>query len=149
VMLHVFKRLDLPTLSPSLVMLTQSQMLIQREYLLKKKMHKNRQILHMGKGQRLTSKLWHHQMLLSAMSLINSLALILTNLPVCHVIDLALAAAGSTRSGEEFFETFAPVAKIESICMLLAVAAILDWEIHVIDVDSAILNGKMPKAQTV
>ena len=32
--------------------------------------------------------------------------------------------------------------------MLLAIAAILDWEIHVIDVDSAFLNSKMPD-QTV
>ena len=44
---------------------------------------------------------------------------------------------------------FAPVAKIESIRMLLAIAAILDWEIHVIDVDSAFLNSKMPEDQTV
>jgi len=40
---------------------------------------------------------------------------------------------------------FTPVAKIESIRMLLAIAAILDWEIHVIDVDSAFLNSKMPE----
>ena len=33
--------------------------------------------------------------------------------------------------------------------MLLAIAAILDWEIHVIDVDSAFLNSQMPEDQTV
>jgi Reverse transcriptase (RNA-dependent DNA polymerase) len=33
--------------------------------------------------------------------------------------------------------------------MLLAIAAILDWEIHVIDVNSAFLNSKMPKDQMV
>src|SRR6202521_650990 len=61
-----------------------------------------------------------------------------------------LVAQGFTqRPGEDFFETFAPVAKIESIRMLLAIAAILDWEIHVIDVDSAFLNSKIPEDQTV
>lgn len=61
-----------------------------------------------------------------------------------------LVAQGFTQHpGEDFFETFAPVAKIESIRMLLAIAAILDWEIHVIDVDSAFLNSKMPQDQTV
>jgi len=33
--------------------------------------------------------------------------------------------------------------------MLLAIAAILDWEIHMIDVDSAFLHSKMPEDQTV
>jgi hypothetical protein len=42
VTLHVYKRLDRPTLSPFLVTLTQSQMPIQGEYLLKEKlMNKN------------------------------------------------------------------------------------------------------------
>src|ERR1700692_113085 len=61
-----------------------------------------------------------------------------------------LVAQGFTqRPGEDFFETFAPVAKIESIRMLLAIAAILDWEIHVIDIDSAFINCEMPEDQTV
>ena len=61
-----------------------------------------------------------------------------------------LVAQGFTQCpDEDFYETFAPVAKIESICMLLAIAAILDWEIHVIDVDSAFLDSKMLEDQTV
>jgi hypothetical protein len=61
-----------------------------------------------------------------------------------------LVAQGFTQwPGEDFYETFAPVAKIESICMLLAIAANLDWEIHVINVDSVLLNSKMPEDQTV
>ena len=60
-----------------------------------------------------------------------------------------LVAQGFTQCGKDFYETFAPVAKIESICMLLAIAAILDWEIHVINVDSAFLNSKMPEDQTI
>jgi hypothetical protein len=84
-------------------------MLIQGEYLLKKLMTRNWEILHMEKNQEPTSKLWHHQMLLngellSAMSLINSLTSTLTNSPVCHVIDLTLAAAGSTRSNMTLME---------------------------------------------
>jgi hypothetical protein len=61
-----------------------------------------------------------------------------------------LVAQGFTQHpGEDFFETFAPIAKIKSIRMLLAIAAILDLEIHVIDVDSAFLNSKIPEDQTV
>jgi len=46
VMLHISKRLDHPTLSPFLMAQAQSQMLIQGEYLLKKKlMNKNWQML--------------------------------------------------------------------------------------------------------
>src|ERR1700691_1943113 len=51
--------------------------------------------------------------------------------------------------GEDFFETFAPVANIKLIRLLLAIAAILDWEIHVIDVNLAFLNSTMPEDQTV
>ena len=61
-----------------------------------------------------------------------------------------IVAQGFTQHpSEDFFETFAPVAKIESIHLLLAIATILDWEIHVIDVDSAFLNSTMPENQTV
>ena len=44
---------------------------------------------------------------------------------------------------------FAPVAKIRSIHLLLAIAAILDWEVHIIDVDSAFLNSDLPPDQAV
>jgi hypothetical protein len=58
VMLHISKMLDHPTLSSFLVVLTQSQMLIQGEYLLKKRlMNKNWKTLHMEKNQELASKL--------------------------------------------------------------------------------------------
>lgn len=60
-----------------------------------------------------------------------------------------LVAQGFTQKpGVDFLETYAPVAKIESIRLLLALAATLDWEIHVIDVDSAFLNSDMPEDQT-
>jgi hypothetical protein len=61
-----------------------------------------------------------------------------------------IVAQGFTQCpGEDFFNTFAPVTKIESIHLLLAIAAILDLEIHVIDVDLAFLNSIMPEDQTV
>ena len=61
-----------------------------------------------------------------------------------------LVAQGFTQHpGEDFFKTFAPVAKIESIPLLLGIAAVLDWEIHVIDVNSAFLNSRMPEDQTI
>ncbi|THH17351.1 hypothetical protein EUX98_g9147 [Antrodiella citrinella] len=56
-----------------------------------------------------------------------------------------LVARGFTQKpGVDFDETFAPVAKIESSRLLLALAASLNWEIDVVDVDSAFLNSDMP-----
>src|SRR6202050_4700763 len=153
------------------------QMLIQGEHLLMRNLTiRSLQILHMEKNQRLTLRLWHHLMPLSglqqnAMSLTSLLYLMfMTSLPPgrlrtgCRWVykikcdtegniilyRARIVAQGFTQCpGEEFFETFAPVAKIESIRLLLAIAAILDWEIHVIDVDSAFLNSTMPEDQTV
>ncbi|KDR64976.1 hypothetical protein GALMADRAFT_82453 [Galerina marginata CBS 339.88] len=50
--------------------------------------------------------------------------------------------------GVDFFQTYAPVARIETIRLLMAIAAINDWEFHVVDVDSAFLNSLMPADQT-
>ena len=60
-----------------------------------------------------------------------------------------LVAHGSftQKPGIDFDETFAPVAKIESIQLLCALAAALDWEIHIIDINSAFLNSEMPPDQ--
>lgn len=43
----------------------------------------------------------------------------------------------------DFDETFAPVAKLQSLRMLLALAAIHDWEIDQMDVVTAFLNPEV------
>jgi len=43
--------------------------------------------------------------------------------------------------GVEFSETFAPVARLDTIRLLLAIAAQKGWKIYQLDVKSAILNG--------
>jgi hypothetical protein len=47
------------------------------------------------------------------------------------------------RPGIDFTEVFAPVARLESVRVLLAVAAQEGWEVHHMDVKSAFLNGDL------
>ncbi|THH13391.1 hypothetical protein EW146_g6815 [Bondarzewia mesenterica] len=55
-----------------------------------------------------------------------------------------LVAQGFTQvPGIDYSDTFAPVAKLESIRALLAIAARNDWEIHQMDVKNAYLNGDL------
>ena len=51
------------------------------------------------------------------------------------------------REGIDFEEVFAPVARMESVRLLLALAAAKDWRVHHLDVKSAFLNGEL--AETV
>lgn len=52
-----------------------------------------------------------------------------------------VAQGYSQQYGVDFFDTFAPVAKITSLRLLIALAAIFDWELENMDVDTAYLNA--------
>lgn len=47
------------------------------------------------------------------------------------------------RQGVDFEEVFAPVARLETIRLLIAIAAQQRWEVHHMDVKSAFLNGEL------
>jgi hypothetical protein len=45
--------------------------------------------------------------------------------------------------GVDFDEVFAPVARMETVRLLLAIAAHCGWQVHHMDVKSAFLNGDL------
>lgn len=49
----------------------------------------------------------------------------------------------SQRAGIDFKETFAPVARFETVRIFLALAAQRHWTVHQFDVKSAFLNGEL------
>ncbi|KAH9685788.1 reverse transcriptase Ty1/copia-type domain-containing protein [Citrus sinensis] len=55
-----------------------------------------------------------------------------------------LVAKGFTQTyGIDYQETFAPVAKINSIRVLISLAVHSDWNLYQLDVKNAFLNGKL------
>jgi hypothetical protein len=47
------------------------------------------------------------------------------------------------REGIDFDDTFAPVARMESVRLLFALAAWEDWRVHHMDIKSAFLNSDL------
>ena len=55
-----------------------------------------------------------------------------------------LVAKGyAQRHGVDYEEVFAPVARLETVRLILALAASGKWEVHHMDVKSAFLNGEL------
>ena len=55
-----------------------------------------------------------------------------------------LMAKGFTQTASiDYEETFAPVARLDSLRLLLSLATTYDWEVHQIDIKSAYLNGNL------
>ncbi|KAJ3481674.1 hypothetical protein NLJ89_g12191 [Agrocybe chaxingu] len=51
--------------------------------------------------------------------------------------------------GVDYFDTFAPVARLASIRAVLAIAAVNDFEIHQIDIKGAYLNGVLTTGEVI
>jgi Reverse transcriptase (RNA-dependent DNA polymerase) len=63
---------------------------------------------------------------------------------------VCLVAQGFSQvPGIDYFDTFAPIAKLASICTILAMGARLDLEMHQIDIKGAYLNGELTSNEVV
>ena len=54
-----------------------------------------------------------------------------------------LVAKGYTQKGENFFDTYSPVARLTTIRVLLFLAASYGLLIHQMDIKTAFLNGEL------
>ena len=55
-----------------------------------------------------------------------------------------LVAQGFSQvEGVDYFDMYAPIVSLASLCIILALAAHMDLELHQIDIKGAYLNGKL------
>jgi hypothetical protein len=62
---------------------------------------------------------------------------------VKHKARLVVAKGYAQKYGVDYEEVFAPVARLEIVRLMLALAANGKWEVHHMDVKSAFLNGEL------
>ena len=60
-----------------------------------------------------------------------------------EVVTHIVAKSYVQKQGVDFEEVFAPVARLEFVRLLLAIATHNSWEVHHMDVKSAFLNGEL------
>lgn len=58
------------------------------------------------------------------------------------ILKAQLVAKAQTH-GVDFYETFSPVAKLTSICLLISLAVSFNWPLYQLDVTNAFLNGDL------
>ena len=51
--------------------------------------------------------------------------------------------------GVDYDETYAPIAHLASLCLIMAIAAHQDWDIDIFDFHSAFLNGKLDEDEVI
>jgi len=68
---------------------------------------------------------------------------------VVHYKACLVAQGFSQVPSVDYFDTFAPVARLASIRAVLAVAAVNNYEIHQIDIKGAYLNGILTTSEVI